>query len=60
MHFEKKEPLRAEIESFVAAVVEDREPHVNGQDGLVALELAQKLIESGRTHMPIYLQSERG
>jgi len=60
MHFEKKEPLRAEIESFVAAVVEDREPHVNGQDGLVALDLAQKLLESGRTHAPVYLQSERG
>jgi predicted dehydrogenase len=60
IYFEKKEPLRAEIESFVAAVVEDREPRVNGQDGLLALDLAQKLIESGRRHAPIYLQAERG
>jgi len=56
IHFQKKEPLRAELESFVAAVLEDREPPVNGQDGLIALDLAQKLIESGSKHMPIYLR----
>ena len=52
-HVQKKEPLRAELESFVAAVLEDREPPINGHDGLVAMELAQKLIESGRRHMAI-------
>lgn len=55
IHFEKKEPLRAELESFVRAVLEDREPQVNGYDGLVALDLAQKLVESGRRHAPIYI-----
>lgn len=53
VHFQKKEPLRAELESFVAAVLEDREPPINGHDGLAALELAQKLIESGRSHVTI-------
>ncbi len=52
-HFQKKEPLRAELESFVAAVLEDREPLISGHDGLVAMELAQKLIESGRRHVAI-------
>src|SRR5215813_13884698 len=53
VHLQKKEPLRAELESFVAAVLENREPLINGYDGLVAMELAQKLIESGRRHMAI-------
>jgi len=60
IHFPKKEPLRAELKSFVAAVLEDREPQVNGQDGLIAIDLAQKLIESGSKHVPIYLKPERG
>lgn len=56
IHFQKKEPLRAELESFVTAVLEDREPQVNGRDGLVAIELAQKLLESGDKHAPIGLE----
>ncbi len=55
---QKKEPLRAEIESFLAAVIEDLEPQVNGRDGLVALDLAQKLIESGRRHLPVCVRPE--
>ena len=58
IHIQKKEPLRVELESFVAAVLEDREPEVNGQDGLIALDVAQKLIESGTKHVPIYLKVE--
>ena len=42
----KKEPLRAEIEHFVDCVENNKEPLINGKDGLKALELAQKLIES--------------
>lgn len=57
LRFRKKEPLGAEIESFVAAIIEDREPEVTGEDGLAALELAQALIESGHTHAPIYMNS---
>ncbi len=37
---EKKEPLRAELEAFVAAVRMRRRPLVSGEDGLAALELA--------------------
>jgi predicted dehydrogenase len=37
---EKREPLRAELESFIASVRERREPLVTGADGLAALELA--------------------
>jgi predicted dehydrogenase len=46
---ERKEPLRAELESFVQAVTTGTEPLVTGEDGLVALELAQRMVESGRT-----------
>jgi UDP-N-acetylglucosamine 3-dehydrogenase len=56
VHFQKKEPLQAELESFVATVLADREPQVSGEDALAALDLAQRLVESGRRHAPIYLQ----
>jgi predicted dehydrogenase len=52
---ERKEPLRAELESFVDAVAKDTEPLVRGEDGLVALDLAQKMVESGRTNEVIKL-----
>ena len=53
LHFYKKEPLRAELESFVAAVTEDRKPEVTGEDGLAAMELSMTLIESGQRCMPL-------
>jgi UDP-N-acetylglucosamine 3-dehydrogenase len=55
VHFQKKEPLQAELEAFIDAVVENREVQVSGDDGLAVLMLAQKLIESGRTHTPIVI-----
>lgn len=55
LHFQKKEPLRAELDELVAAVSEDREPRVNGHDGLIALDLAEQLVEAGRRRMPINL-----
>ena len=57
LHFQKREPLRAELESFADAVREDLDPVVSGQDGLAALELANALIESGTTHSPVQLAS---
>jgi predicted dehydrogenase len=42
----KKEPLMAELESWVACVRENKEPIVSGTDGLKALTLAHKMIES--------------
>lgn len=53
VHFPKREPLRAELESFVAAVREDREPEVNGTDALMAVDLSLTLAESGRLHVPL-------
>jgi predicted dehydrogenase len=42
----KKEPLRLELEHFVNCVLNNTEPLVSGEDGLRALELANKIIES--------------
>lgn len=39
----KKEPLRAELESFVDCVVTRKRPVVSGEDGLAALELALRV-----------------
>jgi UDP-N-acetylglucosamine 3-dehydrogenase len=49
----KKEPLRAELESFVQAVIDDVEPAVTGLDGLYAIDLSLTLVESGRLHQPL-------
>ena len=46
----KKEPLLAELQHFVDCVKNDTEPLVKGEDGLKALELAQKIIEIGDKH----------
>ncbi|RLI89949.1 MAG: gfo/Idh/MocA family oxidoreductase [Candidatus Altiarchaeales archaeon] len=42
----KKEPLKAELESWIECVKKDKEPLVSGEDGLKALKLAQRLIDS--------------
>ena len=47
LRIEKKEPLRVELKSFVNAVVNDGRPLVDGKDGLRALVLARRLVESG-------------
>jgi len=51
----RKEPLRAEFESFVNAVIENHPPLVDGAEGLRAVLLAEKIVESGRTHQIIRL-----
>jgi len=43
---EKKEPLRAELEQFAAAVRSRQRPLVAGEDGLAALELALRVGEA--------------
>lgn len=43
------EPLKAELESFVASVQNDTPVAVSGNDGLEALRLAEALIRSGST-----------
>lgn len=49
----KKEPLRAELESFIAAVKGEKPVPVTGQDGLKSLALAQAMVESGLTAQPL-------
>ena len=53
VRLDKREPLRAQLESFVRAVAEDLEPAVTGLDGLVAIDLSMTLMESGRRHVPL-------
>lgn len=43
---DKGDALLAETESFVNCILSDTEPVVSGRDGLVALELAEQIIES--------------
>ncbi len=53
---EKREPLRAELESFLGCVRQRRRPIVSGEDGLAAVELARRVAgaieESMRKYRP--------
>ena len=49
----KKEPLRAELESFIAAVKGEKPVAVSGEDGLKSLGLAQAIVQSGLTAQPV-------
>ena len=49
----KMEPLRAEIESFLAAVRGEASVPVSGEDGLRALHLAQSVVASGLENRPV-------
>ena len=51
---DKKEPLRAEQEAFLAAVRSECPIQVTGLDGLRSLELAQDMVTSGTEHRIIY------
>jgi len=46
VNVQKKEPLRAELEAFVACVRDRKEPLVTGEDGLDAVELAARVGEA--------------
>jgi UDP-N-acetylglucosamine 3-dehydrogenase len=52
----RREPLRAELEAFVASVRDDRPPPVSAEDGLLALELALALVRSGQTGLVIEMR----
>lgn len=49
LRIERKEPLRGELEAFVQAVVEGKEPSVSGEEALEALALAERVVKAGRT-----------
>jgi UDP-N-acetylglucosamine 3-dehydrogenase len=44
---DRAEPLRVELESFLAAITGHTQPEVDGEDGLRALALALDLVRSG-------------
>ncbi len=48
-----EEPLRLELQDFVASVADDRPPAVTGLDGLKALTLAERAIASAETNAVI-------
>jgi predicted dehydrogenase len=45
------EPLKAELQSFVRAILEDQEPPVTGEEGFRALELALEIQKAMRDRM---------
>jgi predicted dehydrogenase len=47
------EPLKAELQAFLRALIDGTPVPVSGEDGLQALNLALMLVESGRTHQVI-------
>ncbi len=44
------EPLRAELQSFLRALSTGRPPEVSAEDGLAAVELAEKIVEALKRH----------
>ncbi|MDY7080705.1 MAG: Gfo/Idh/MocA family oxidoreductase [Chloroflexota bacterium] len=57
LRLHRREPLRAELEAFVAAAQGEQGAVVNGEDGLVVLGLAQALVRSGREHRAIIVKA---
>ena len=52
---QRYEPLKAELQAFLRAVIEGVPPPVSGEDGLTALRLALALVKSGQRHQVIQL-----
>ncbi len=50
---QRYEPLKAELESFLQSIRNGHPVPVTAEDGLMALQLALWLVESGRTHRVI-------
>lgn len=54
----KREPLRTELESFLATVRGEKVPIVNGEDGLRALRQAQAIVQSGLEEKPVFIDAK--
>jgi predicted dehydrogenase len=50
MKLDEVEPLKAELESFVDCVRNNRPPQVSGEDGIRAMETAEKILGAARTY----------
>ncbi len=50
---QRYEPLKAELQAFLQAILNDTPVPVSGEDGLAALNLALALIESGKTNQVV-------
>lgn len=50
------EPLKAELETFVGCIKDNKEVPISGEDGLAALKLALALVESGRKNLVIEIK----
>lgn len=55
----KREPLRAELEAFLAAVRGQRPVLVTGWDGLNALSMAHTIVTSGQEHRVVTIHQRR-
>lgn len=53
LHIPRREPLLAELESFLAAAASGMRPVVDGADGVEALRLSLALVEAGRVSPPL-------
>lgn len=56
----KKEPLREELDAFIAAVRRGCDPAVRGEDGLLALAIAQRLVAAGASGQSALLDESHG
>jgi predicted dehydrogenase len=56
----KREPLREELDAFVSSVRRGTAPPVRGEDGLLALAVAQRLVESGMSGQANLLDEGHG
>lgn len=54
----RREPLRTELEVFLAAVQGRDAPIVKGEDGLRALRQALAIVQSGLEHQPIAMEGQ--
>ena len=56
----KREPLRAELEAFVAAAQGESGVPITGEDGLQALRLAQAIVQSGEDNRMMQMATYAG
>jgi UDP-N-acetylglucosamine 3-dehydrogenase len=56
IEIEKREPLRVELEAFVAAVRNRTSPAVSPDDGIAAMAASEALVRAARTGAPVVLR----